>query len=91
MSTQLTVSIPHLTKEYEVELPLSTTCRRLYEALMSKLPSSSDNGPVVYELFSKRTDKKIYPDYKDHTLAEIGIPAGDTIILKKDMDPGSRA
>ena len=83
---KLTVSVPHLQKEYDVDLPESTTGKRLYEALIKKL---QDGSGVVYELFSKKAQKKIYPDLKDQTLKGMGIKPGDTIILKKDMDPGA--
>lgn len=88
---KLTVSVPHMQKEYDVDLPTNTSGKRLYEALIGRVPNlqtGSAGGPVVYELFSKREHKKIYPDFKDHTLAQIGIKSGDTVILKKDMDPG---
>lgn len=94
MSIQVTVHVPHLQKEYDVNLPEATTGKRLYEALISRVQNLKEGGggaegPVVYELFSKRTSKKIYPDLKDQTLEQIGIQSGDTVILKKDMDPGA--
>ena len=88
---KLTVSVPHMQKEYDVDLPTNTSGKRLYEALIGRVPSlqvGSAGGPVVYELYSKKAHKKIYPDFKDHTLAQMGIQSGDTVILKKDMDPG---
>ncbi len=93
MSTiRVTVSVPHLQKEYDVSLPLTTTGKKLYEALVARvknLGADTEMGPIVYELFSKKAQKKLYPDLKDHTLSQMGIKDGDTIILKKDMDPGS--
>lgn len=87
---KLTVSVPHMQKEYDVDLPAETTGKRLYEALIKRMSAGADGGgPVVYELFSKKAQKKVYPDYKDQTLVQIGIKPGDTIILKKDMDPGA--
>lgn len=89
---KVTVSVPHIQKEYDVNLPESTTGKKLYEALLKRINIQEGNGlggPVVYELFSKKAGKKIYPDLKDHTLDQMGIVMGDTIILKKDMDPGA--
>ena len=89
---RLTVSVPHILKDYDVDLPTETTGKRLYEALMKRLSSNDDGsgGNVIYELFSKKAQLKVYPDMKDKTLAQMGIHPGDTIILKKDMDPGAR-
>jgi hypothetical protein len=91
-SIKVTVRVPHIQKEYDVSLPVETTGKKLYEALISRLNNAEGNGlagPVVFELFSKKVGKQIYPAHKDQTLAQIGIMQGDTIILKKDMDPGS--
>lgn len=90
---KLEVRVPHLQKEYDVDVPETTTAQRLYDALMARVEPSSNGqgleGPVVYELTAKRAQKKIYPDYKDQSLQQIGIKTGETIIIKKDMDPGS--
>lgn len=87
----VTASIPHLQKEFNVELPPNTKAMAFYEALMKRVGGSenSNEGVVVYELFSKRLQKKLYPDFAHQTLAEIGVQPGDTIIMKKDMDPGA--
>ncbi len=86
----ITASIPHLQKEFNVELPSTTKAMAFYEALMKKVGGSENpnEGVVVYELFSKRLNKKLYPDFAENTLGEIGVQPGDTIIMKKDMDPG---
>lgn len=89
---KVTVSVPHIQKEYDVNLPEETTGKKLYEALLKRVNIQEGgglSGPVVYELFSKKANKQIYPAFKDHTLVQMGIIPGDTIILKKDMDPGS--
>ncbi|MEM9985469.1 MAG: hypothetical protein AAF804_10275 [Bacteroidota bacterium] len=87
---KLTVSVPHIQKDYDVELPDSTTGKRLFEALTKKLAGSGGSGDnEVYELFSKKAGLKVYPDLKDQSLKQMGIQPGDTVILKKDMDPGA--
>ena len=84
----ITVSIPHKAKEYNVQVPDAATGKKLYEALL-KRSNLQEGDAVSYELFQKRVGKKVYPDLADQTLQQIGIREGDTIIMKKDMDPGA--
>ncbi len=86
---KLTVSVPHIQKEYDVELPDNTTGKRLFEALTKKLGASGGGSNDVFELFSKKAQVKVYPDLQDQSLKQMGIQPGDTVILKKDMDPGA--
>lgn len=91
-SIKITASIPHVQKEYNISVPDNTTGKRLYEAIMAKakteLRGDDLAGVVVYELFAKHAKKKVYPDLEMQTLAQIGLKEGETLILKKDMDPG---
>ncbi|MCO6492269.1 MAG: hypothetical protein J5I98_27880 [Phaeodactylibacter sp.] len=88
---KISVSIPHLEKEYDVNVPDTVSGEKLYNALLQRtkdLLESDDGGENVFELFSKRLGKKVYPDYRDVSLKDIGVREGDTIIVKKDLDPG---
>jgi len=84
----ITVSVPHKSKEYNVKVPDTATGKKLYGALLKKA-QLDDSNTVAYEMFQKRVGKKIYPDCADETLKQIGLREGDTIIMKKDMDPGA--
>ncbi|MEM6631471.1 MAG: hypothetical protein AAF694_17450 [Bacteroidota bacterium] len=90
---KVTLQIPHLQREMDVQLPKSTTGKMFYEAVLGKLgnmPSSTTSGAaVVWELIAKHAQKKVYPDGQNQTLEQLGIREGETIIMKKDMDPGS--
>ena len=85
---RISVNIPHLGREFDVNLPETVTGERLFNALLQKTPSLMESDENVYELFSKRVGKKVYPDFKGATLKDIGIMEGDTIIVKRDLDPG---
>ncbi len=87
---KISVNIPHLEKEYDVNVPDSATGEKLFEALLKTNPNLKNDDADVYELFSKRVGKKVFPDYRSTSLKEIGIEQGDTIIVKKDLDPGAR-
>lgn len=89
---KISVSIPHLEKEYDVNVPDTATGEQLYQALLKRtgeLLESDDGGENVFELYSKRLGKKIYPDNRNNSLKDTGVQAGDQIIIKKDLDPGS--
>lgn len=85
---KISVSIPHLEKEYDVNVPDTATGEKLFKALLQQSPALTESGEDVYELFSKRLGKKIFPDYQSSILKDIGIKEGDTILLKRDIDPG---
>ena len=88
---KLSISIPVIHKDYDVDLPQSTTGKRLYEALLARVSDLNVGGPsnaMVWELFSKRAQKRIYPDCKDMTLEQIGVVNGDTVIMKQNIDAG---
>lgn len=85
---KISVSIPHLEREYDVNLPGTVTGERLYKAIIDRTDALKESEEDVYELFSKRVGKKIYPDYKGNSLVDVGIKEGDTIIVRRDMDPG---
>ena len=90
---KVTLQIPHLQREMDVQLPVSTTGKMFYEAVLGRLgsmPSSTTSGAaVVWELIAKHAQRKVYPDGQNETLEQLGIREGETIIMKKDMDPGS--
>lgn len=86
---KISVSIPELEKEYDVNVPETATGEKLFNAL-TKQNTSLSSSEDIYELFSKRVGKKVYPDFKNVSLKDIGIKSGDTIIVKKDLDPGCK-
>ncbi len=88
MPIKISINIPSLEKEYDVTLPETVTGERLYAAIMDRADGLKDNAEDVYELYSKRIGKKVYPDFKSSTLQELGIENGDSIIVKKDIIPG---
>ena len=88
MAIKISISIPFLEKEYDVTLPETVTGERLFTAILDRTEGLKDNAEDVFELYSKRVGKKVYPDFKGSTLQEIGIADGDSIIVKKDIIPG---
>lgn len=83
---KISVRIPHLEKEYDVNLPDHITSERLYQAILDRAQELSNNDG--YELYAKHVRKKIYPDYQDKSLETIGVKEGETIIVKRDEEAG---
>lgn len=84
----INLNVLHLNREFEVEMPVNTTVHAFYEAVMEEMPDLKSSNPTdVFELVSSK--RKIYPDMKDKTLEELNIQSGDTIYLKKDVNPGA--
>lgn len=86
----ITVSVPHQSRDFSVKVPSKATGKQLYNALM-KRANLTENSNDVYHLFDKRISKKIYPDLAEQNLEQIGVKEGHTILMKKDMDPGATA
>ncbi|MEM7370974.1 MAG: hypothetical protein AAF587_20335 [Bacteroidota bacterium] len=86
----ISVSVPHLQKEYDVEIPEHSTVEELYEALTEELESESKQlGKSVFKLYSRDLSKNIYPSFTHETLESIGIRNKHRILIQVDMDPGA--
>lgn len=85
----ITIRLVHSGDELEVELPLYSTGKEIVEELLKGdiIPKTDPEGnPYVYKLVAKRSGVEVIPE---KNLGDLGIQAGDTLLLTPKLIAGA--